>query len=74
MRLLPLFVLLLTSVVPFGTPAEAGKRRSAPPTWEQAPVLKDCTRLNGRYGYYGNPWCTQAEQDAWDRATSRRVR
>ncbi len=31
-----------------------------------APV-KDCTRVNGRYGYYGNPWCTRAEQARWDR-------
>ena len=31
-----------------------------------APV-KDCTRINGRYGYYGNPWCTPAEQARWDR-------
>lgn len=29
--------------------------------------LKDCTRLNGRWGYYGNPWCTPAEQRAFDR-------
>ena len=38
----------------------------------QAPV-KDCTRFNGRWGYYGNPWCTPAEQQAlWDRAEARR--
>jgi hypothetical protein len=27
---------------------------------------KDCTRLNGRNGYYGNPWCDEAQQRAWD--------
>lgn len=49
-------------------PAESrGKARYR---W-QAPV-KDCTPLNGRYGYYGNPWCSKAEQQQWDRATSRR--
>jgi hypothetical protein len=37
-----------------------------------APPTKDCTRLNGRYGYYDNPWCTPAEQRAWDRAEARR--
>jgi hypothetical protein len=37
----------------------------------QAPV-KDCTRLNGRYGYYGNPWCTPAEQARWDARSARR--
>ena len=31
------------------------------------PPLKDCTRLNGKGGYYGNPWCTPAEQLRWDR-------
>lgn len=37
--------------------------RSASPL----PRLKDCTRFNGRWGYYGNPWCTAAEQDRFDR-------
>jgi hypothetical protein len=31
-----------------------------------APV-KDCTRFNGRFGYYDNPWCTPAEQARFDR-------
>jgi hypothetical protein len=35
--------------------------------------VKDCTRLNGRWGYYGNPWCTPAEQLAFDRAEARRL-
>lgn len=35
---------------------------------------KDCTRLNGRWGYYGNPWCTKAEQRAFDRWEARRHR
>ncbi|KWT65836.1 hypothetical protein APY04_2683 [Hyphomicrobium sulfonivorans] len=39
-----------------------------------APPVKDCTRINGRSGYYGNPWCTPSQQRAWDRATSRRGR
>lgn len=33
---------------------------------------KDCTRINGRYGYHGNPWCNQAEQLRWNRWTARR--
>ncbi|MCC7253721.1 hypothetical protein [Hyphomicrobium sp.] len=48
----------------------------APPAPSQAareaPPLKDCTRLNGRIGYYGNPWCTPAEQARWDRWEARR--
>ena len=34
--------------------------------------IRDCTRLNGRVGYYGNPWCTPAEQLRWDRWDARR--
>jgi hypothetical protein len=36
------------------------------------PPVKDCTRFNGRSGYYGNPWCTEAEQLRWDRWEARR--
>lgn len=35
---------------------------------------KDCTRYNGRWGYYGNPWCTPAEQRAFDLWEVRRLR
>lgn len=70
--LLTLAIFLLASAAMLPSPADAAKRKSAR-TWQAAPV-KDCTRLNGRWGYYGNPWCTKAEQDAWDRATSRPVR
>lgn len=35
--------------------------------------LKDCTRFAGRYGYYGNPWCTPAEQERWDRWEARQL-
>ena len=34
--------------------------------------LKDCTRVNGRYGYYGNPWCNRLEQLRWNRWNARR--
>jgi hypothetical protein len=37
----------------------------------EAPV-KDCTRFNGRFGYYGNPWCSPREQAAWDAWSDRR--
>jgi hypothetical protein len=49
---------------------ESRSRKYAPTT--SAPI-KDCTRINGRWGYYGNPWCTKAEQALWDRAEARRV-
>jgi hypothetical protein len=48
-------------------PTLAGSR----PSLRQAP-LKDCTRINGRYGYYANPWCSPAEQRAWDLWDARR--
>lgn len=36
-----------------------------------AAPIKDCTRTNNRYGYYGNQWCTEAEQARWDRWMAR---
>ena len=32
---------------------------------------KDCTRFNGRFGFYGNIWCSAAEQRAFDRQQDR---
>ncbi len=61
--------LLLTLVAALAVPAES-RGRGRVRYWN-APV-KDCTRINGRWGYYGNPWCTKAEQQQWDRATSGR--
>lgn len=48
---------------------DADDRRSS----RNAAPLKDCTRLNGRWGYYGNPWCTPAEQRAFDVWEARRI-
>jgi hypothetical protein len=73
MRLLILLALALAGAGLHSADAEAGKRTKAP-AWKPAPVVKDCTRLNARFGYYGNPWCSQAEQEAFDRATTRRTR
>ncbi len=36
--------------------------------------IKDCARINGRYGYYGNPWCTPREQARWDKWSARKHR
>ena len=47
--------------------------RKSARTAQPPPPLKDCTRVNGRWGYYGNLWCTPAEQQAWDRAEARRL-
>jgi hypothetical protein len=55
--------LLLLALAVASSAAEAKRYR---PTLA-SPPLKDCTRLNGRWGYYGNPWCSKAEQLRWDR-------
>lgn len=54
-------------------PAAADAGRKQRQGWNDVP-LKDCTRLNGRNGYYGNPWCTPAEQKRWDRWQAQRMR
>lgn len=63
--------------LPAGAVAERGsEHRKTPPSRHalNASPVKDCTRLNGRVGYYANPWCTLAEQDRWDRWETRRVK
>ncbi len=55
-----------------GAWAKGGRANGAgQPSLRHAP-LKDCTRVNGRYGYYGNPWCNRLEQLRWDRWEARR--
>ena len=61
-------VLIVAAVAIPAAVAEAGKAQRA---YVEAPP-KDCTRLNGRWGYYGNPWCSPAEQLRWDRWEARR--
>lgn len=53
-------------------PADAGAASRRAKSVDAAPA-KDCTRLNGRVGYYGNPWCTPAEQRRWDIWEARRL-
>jgi hypothetical protein len=58
--------------------AQAGAQRAGkhPRSFERYGLAppKDCTRLNGRYGYYGNPWCSRQEQLLWDRWEAERIR
>ncbi|MBA2125645.1 hypothetical protein DLM45_05320 [Hyphomicrobium methylovorum] len=54
MRIVAIAILSLLSGI-FAQSASAredtrGKHRPAPPE-------RECTPINGRYGYYGNPWC-----------------
>ncbi len=70
LRILTSVVALAATAAALAIPAESGSRKQVRAA--QAPV-KDCTRVNGRWGYYGNLWCSPAEQQAWDRAEARRL-
>jgi hypothetical protein len=70
LRSVTCIALLLAMAAAFAAPAESRSRKYS--GYWQAPV-KDCTRINGRWGYYGNPWCSPAEQYRWDRAEARRL-
>jgi hypothetical protein len=63
-RVVSISVIALTAAA-LAAPAGAEGYRVYKAT-RDAPI-KDCTRINGRFGYYGNPWCTPAEQARWDR-------
>lgn len=63
----------LSVLLAVATAAEAGCRHDGPHAASRAKPVKDCTRLNARYGYYANPWCTAAEQERWDRWEARRL-
>ena len=62
--------LVLASLIPATPGMSAGRHVYRP---EPSPP-KDCTKVNGRNGYYGNPWCTEAEQRQWDRYDAARFR
>ena len=70
MRTLTCIALMLVLAAAFAASGEAGSRKGVRST---PPPVKDCTRMNGRWGYYDSPWCTPAEQLAWDRAEARRL-
>jgi hypothetical protein len=70
LRPLTCTALVITLVAIAASPSYAGRKSART---AQPPPIKDCTRLNGRWGYYGNPWCTPAEQLAFDRAEARRL-
>ncbi|MBL8566809.1 MAG: hypothetical protein JNM89_13935 [Hyphomicrobiaceae bacterium] len=70
----PAISLLAFSALALGAlnaPAFAGGARHGERVYSAQP-LKDCTRINGRWGYYGNLWCSPREQDAFDRFEARR--
>ncbi len=64
-----MFLLGLGLALPlFGTLDAANAERRKPLRQTQAAQpLKNCHRYNSWYGFYGNIWCTPAEQQRWDR-------
>ncbi len=49
-------VLLAASPILIGVPAGADAK-SKLRNVDRAYAVRDCTPINGFYGYYGNPWC-----------------
>ena len=80
MRLPNLTAVTLAALMAFPVapgPIPGASRANAEPTFTHASrarpaPIKDCTRFNGRFGYYGNLWCTEREQLIWDLHTSGR--
>ncbi len=55
-------VLLTAALVAFAyssptLAANQPKHSKAKQPWHKPRADRDCTPINGRYGYYGNPWC-----------------
>lgn len=67
-----LAVAVAATAVPMHASADHGPSNPVRRIAGDGPI-KNCTRLNGRMGYYGNPWCTPAEQALWDRWEARRI-
>ena len=47
--------LVAAALVLTASAVEAGTKRAKQA--EAAVQKRDCTPINGRFGYYGNPWC-----------------
>ena len=67
-----LLVLLAAGAATGAVNAEGYRAYKASRAYVRAAPVKDCTRFNGRWGYYGNPWCSPREQAAWDAWSDRR--
>ena len=72
--LIAAFALAGLTIAGAGTAAAEGSGAYRAARSDIGAPIKDCTRFNGRWGYYGNPWCTAAEQARWDRWSDRRSR
>jgi hypothetical protein len=54
MQMLSFAVLALAAVLLAGA-AQVQAASARKPV--RAAAIRDCTPINGRFGYYGNPWC-----------------
>jgi hypothetical protein len=72
-RVLGFVVIAAAMATALAAPAEAGYRVGKSRSYVREAPVKDCTRVNGRWGYYGNPWCSPAEQARFDRWEASRL-
>lgn len=66
-------MMVVAALLLAGASAEAGGKRASKAWRAERPPIKDCTKFNGRWGYYGNPYCTPAEQERFDRWQARNL-
>ncbi|HVZ03280.1 hypothetical protein [Hyphomicrobium sp.] len=57
MRIVALAVFVVSLPAMAGSPAHAHKYKRKHTHRHLPRVERDCTPINGFYGYYGNPWC-----------------
>lgn len=67
-------ILALIPVLVSGAASANAGSGSAPRQASDGSPPKNCVRVNSRFGYYGNPWCTPDEQLRWDRWEAKRLR
>lgn len=55
MRMLALAIAFVFTTAAAASAGPSGKHKAK--RWEPSRAARDCTPINGFYGYYGNPWC-----------------
>jgi hypothetical protein len=65
-------LVIVAAAMAAAAPAGAGGYRTKERAYVREAPVRDCTRINGRYGYYGNPWCSEREQARFDRWSASR--
>lgn len=57
MRVVALAIVLVLASAVSASAAPQGKYKHKTKHWQAPRADRDCTPMNGFYGYYGNPWC-----------------